>query len=54
MGGGIRLGWFNHVDADLSVAKAIEGPRNDERFFFILTRAQLRAGDVSAMAHACF
>jgi hemolysin activation/secretion protein len=37
VGGGIRLGWFNHVDADLSVAKAIEGPRNDERFFFILT-----------------
>jgi hemolysin activation/secretion protein len=37
VGGGIRLGWLNHVDADLSVAKAIEGPRNDERFFFILT-----------------
>jgi hemolysin activation/secretion protein len=37
VGGGIRLGWFNHVDADLSVAKAIEGPRNDERFFFTLT-----------------
>jgi hemolysin activation/secretion protein len=37
VGGGIRLGWFNHVDADLSVAKAIEGPRNDERFFFIVT-----------------
>jgi hemolysin activation/secretion protein len=37
VGAGIRLGWFNHVDADLSVAKAIQGPRNDERFFFILT-----------------
>ena len=37
VGGGIRLDWFDHVDADLSVAKAIEGPRNDERFFFILT-----------------
>jgi hemolysin activation/secretion protein len=37
VGGGLRIGWFNHVDADLSVAKAIEGPRNDERFFFILT-----------------
>jgi len=24
-------------DADFSVAKAIEGPRNDERFFFILS-----------------
>jgi hemolysin activation/secretion protein len=37
VGGGVRLDWFNHVDADLSVAKAIEGPRNDSRFFFILT-----------------
>ena len=37
VGGGLRVGWFNHVDADLSVAKAIQGPRNDERFFFILT-----------------
>jgi hemolysin activation/secretion protein len=36
-GGGIRLDWFSHVDADVSIAKAIEGPRNDERFFFILT-----------------
>lgn len=36
-GGGIRLGWLSHVDADLSIAKAIEGPRNDTRFFFILT-----------------
>jgi len=37
VGGGIRLGWFSHVDADLAVAKVIQGPRNDERFFFILT-----------------
>jgi len=35
-GGGLRLGFFNHVDADLSVAKAIEGPRDDWRFFFIV------------------
>jgi hemolysin activation/secretion protein len=37
VGAGIRLDWFDHVDADLSVAKAVEGPRNDERFFFILS-----------------
>jgi hemolysin activation/secretion protein len=37
VGGGIRLGWFNYLDAELSIAKAIAGPRNDERFFFILT-----------------
>ena len=37
VGAGIRLDWFNHVDADFSVAKAIEGPRNNERFFFILS-----------------
>ena len=37
VGGGVRLDWFDHVDADLSVAKAIEGPRNDTRFFFILS-----------------
>ena len=36
VGGGIRLGWLDHVNADLSAAKAIEGPRNDWRFFFIL------------------
>ncbi len=35
-GVGVRLGWFNHIDADLSVAKAIEGPRDDWRFFFII------------------
>jgi hemolysin activation/secretion protein len=37
VGAGIRLDWFDHVDADFSVAKAVEGPRNDERFFFILS-----------------
>jgi len=37
LGVGIRLGWFNHVNADLSVAQAIEGPRNDRRFFFIVS-----------------
>jgi hemolysin activation/secretion protein len=36
VGAGTRLSWANHVDADLSVAKAIEGPRNDWRFFFIV------------------
>ena len=36
-GGGLRLGWLNYVNADLSVAKAIAGPRDDTRFFFILT-----------------
>jgi hemolysin activation/secretion protein len=37
VGSGIRLGWFSHVDADLSVAKAIQGPRDDTRFFFVVT-----------------
>jgi hemolysin activation/secretion protein len=37
VGSGVRLDWFDHVDADLSVAKAILGPRNDTRFFFILS-----------------
>jgi hemolysin activation/secretion protein len=35
-GGGLRLGWWNSVSADLSAAKAVEGPRNDWRFFFIV------------------
>ena len=34
-GGGIRLGWTNNVNVDLSAAKAIQGPRNDWRFFFV-------------------
>ena len=37
VGGGLRLGWLNVFTADLSAAKAVEGPRNDWRFFFILT-----------------
>ena len=36
-GVGIRLGWVNHITADLSIAQAIEGPRNDRRFFFIVS-----------------
>jgi hemolysin activation/secretion protein len=34
-GGGVRLKWQNFVLLDLSAAKAIEGPRDDWRFFFI-------------------
>jgi hemolysin activation/secretion protein len=36
-GVGIRMSWFNRLEADLSVAQAIEGPRNDRRFFFIVS-----------------
>jgi hemolysin activation/secretion protein len=36
-GFGLRMGLDNHISADVSVAKAIAGFRNDERFFFILT-----------------
>jgi hemolysin activation/secretion protein len=36
-GGGVRWRWQNLVLIDLSAAKAIEGPRNDWRFFFITT-----------------
>jgi hemolysin activation/secretion protein len=36
-GGGLRLGWLSYVNADFTVAKAIEGPRDDTRFFFSLT-----------------
>jgi hemolysin activation/secretion protein len=36
-GGGLRLGWRSVVTADLSVAKAVAGPRDDWRYFFILT-----------------
>jgi hemolysin activation/secretion protein len=36
-GGGLRLGYRSVVTADLSVAKAVAGPRDDWRFFFILT-----------------
>jgi hypothetical protein len=36
VGGGLRLAWWNALSADLSAAKAVEGPRNDWRFFFIV------------------
>jgi hemolysin activation/secretion protein len=36
-GGGLRLGWRSVVTADLSVAKAVAGPHDDWRYFFILT-----------------
>jgi hemolysin activation/secretion protein len=36
-GGGLRLGWLSYMNADLTVAKAIDGPRNDTRFFFAVT-----------------
>src|SRR4029077_9647822 len=35
-GGGMRLGFWDAVTADLSVAKAISGPREDTRFFFVV------------------
>jgi hemolysin activation/secretion protein len=34
-GAGVRLGWENYFNVDLSLAKAIEGPRDVWRFFFI-------------------
>jgi len=34
---GARFGWFNSVSADLTFAKAIDGPRDDARLFFALT-----------------
>ncbi len=37
VGAGLRFGWLNHIDIDLSIAKAIEGPIDDWRFFFIVT-----------------
>jgi hemolysin activation/secretion protein len=36
-GGGLRIGRTDFATADFSVAKAIDGPRKDERFFVILT-----------------
>jgi len=36
-GAGLRLGWLTNVNADLTVAKAIDGPRDDTRFFFAVT-----------------
>jgi hemolysin activation/secretion protein len=35
-GAGVRLGFFDKVSVDLSVAKAIHGPIDDTRFFMIL------------------
>jgi hemolysin activation/secretion protein len=35
-GAGLRLGWLQYLSTDLQAAKAIEGPRNDWRFFFIV------------------
>ncbi len=35
-GGGVRLAFWDKVTADFSVAKAVDGPRNDTRFFFIV------------------
>jgi len=37
VGGGLRLGWRSVVTADLSYAKAVAGPIDAQRFFFILT-----------------
>jgi hemolysin activation/secretion protein len=36
-GGGLRIGWLNMFTADLSADKAVEGPRNDWRIFFVLS-----------------
>ena len=36
-GGGVRLKWQNYFNVDLSANKAIEGPRDDWRFFFVTT-----------------
>jgi hemolysin activation/secretion protein len=35
-GGGVRFAFWDKVTTDFSVAKAIEGPRDDTRFFFIV------------------
>jgi hemolysin activation/secretion protein len=43
VGGGIRLGWqsalseYGGFSTDLSVAKGVDGPRDDWRFFFIVS-----------------
>jgi len=36
-GGGVRTAWLTHAMVDLSVAKAVAGPRDDTRFFFTVT-----------------
>jgi hemolysin activation/secretion protein len=35
-GGGIRVAWEDNYSADLQVSKAVEGPRDDWRFFLVL------------------
>jgi hemolysin activation/secretion protein len=37
VGAGLRLGWFNALGADVSVAQAVQGPRRDTRLFFVFT-----------------
>lgn len=37
LGAGIRFGWQNQFNTDFYVAKAIEGPRDDTRVFFVVT-----------------
>ncbi len=37
VGAGLRLGWANHFNADLSVAEGVAGPPEGWRFFFIVT-----------------
>jgi hemolysin activation/secretion protein len=37
LGTGLRFGWVNQVNVDFYVAKAIEGPRDDTRVFFVAT-----------------
>jgi hemolysin activation/secretion protein len=37
VGGGLRLAWLASMSADLTMAKAIDGPREDTRFFFSVT-----------------
>jgi hemolysin activation/secretion protein len=36
-GGGVRAAWLTNAFVDLSVAKAVAGPRDDTRFFFTVT-----------------
>ena len=36
VGAGVRAAWEDTYTADLSVAKAVEGPRDDWRAFVIL------------------
>lgn len=36
-GGGLRLGWLDRFTVDVSADKAVEGPRNDWRYFVVFT-----------------